>query len=93
MNDFNYSPIFPVSIDETEYIKISDLYVKTSKINNNTMVLDDLEFQGENVKLICSNKSSKLQILIEDKKFYKEKFEIGQNVDVQWDKNQIHLLS
>ena len=57
------------------------------------MVLDDLEFQGENVKLICSNKTSKLQILIKDKKFYKEKFEIGQNVDVQWDKNQIHLLS
>ena len=77
---------FAIRMDQ---IKIS----KTSKINNNTMVLDDLEFQGENVKLICSNKSSKLQILIEDKKFYKEKFEIGQNVDVQWDKNQIHLLS
>ena len=77
---------FAIRMDQ---IKIS----KTSKINNNTMVLDDLEFQGENVKLICSNKSSKLQILIKDKKFYKEKFEIGQNVEVQWDKNQIHLLS
>ena len=77
---------FAIRMDQ---IKIS----KTSKINNNTMVLDDLEFQGENVKLICSNKTNKLQILIKDKKFYKEKFEIGQNVDVQWDKNQIHLLS
>ena len=56
---------FAIRMDQ---IKIS----KTSKINNNTMVLDDIEFQGENVKLICSNKSSKLQILIEDKKFYKE---------------------
>ena len=41
MNDFNYSPIFPVSIDETEYIKISDLYVKTSKINNEEILIID----------------------------------------------------
>ena len=39
MNNFNYSPIFPVSIDETEYIKISDLYVKTSKINNEEILI------------------------------------------------------
>ncbi len=41
MNDFNYSPIFPVSIDETEYLKISDLYVKTSKINNEEILIID----------------------------------------------------
>ena len=34
MNNFNYSPIFPISVDETEYIKISDSYVKISKTNN-----------------------------------------------------------
>ena len=39
MNDFNYSPIFPVSIDETEYEKISDSYVKTSKINNQEILI------------------------------------------------------
>ncbi len=81
-----YKKKFAIRMDQ---IKIS----KTSKINNNTMVIDDLEFQGEKVKLLCSNKSNKLQILIDDKKFYKEKFEIGQNVDVLWDKNQVHVLS
>ena len=41
LDDFNYSPIFPVSIDETEYIKISDLYVTTSKINNEEILIID----------------------------------------------------
>ena len=41
MNDFNYSPIFPMSVDETEYIKISDLYVKTSKVNNQEILVID----------------------------------------------------
>ena len=41
MNDFNYSPIFPISVDETEYIKISDSYVKISKINNKEILVVD----------------------------------------------------
>ncbi len=41
MNDFNYSPIFPISVDETEYIKISDTYVKISKINNIEILVVD----------------------------------------------------
>ncbi len=41
MNDFNYSPIFPVSTDDTEYIKISDSYVKISKINNKEILVVD----------------------------------------------------
>ena len=41
MNDFNYSPIFPISVDETEYVKISDLYVTISKINNKEILVVD----------------------------------------------------
>jgi len=41
LNDFNYSPIFPVSIDKTEYIKISEEYVKTSKLNNKEILIID----------------------------------------------------
>ena len=41
MNDFNYSPIFPISVDETEYVKISDSYVKISKINNVEILVID----------------------------------------------------
>ena len=41
MNDFNYSPIFPISVDETEYIKISDSYVRISKINNKEILFVD----------------------------------------------------
>ena len=41
MNDFNYSPIFPISVDETEYVKISDSYVKISKINNKEILVID----------------------------------------------------
>ena len=41
MKDFNYSPIFPISIDETEYEKISDSYVKISKMNNQEILIID----------------------------------------------------
>ena len=34
MSEFNYSPMFPLSKDNTEYIKISDAYIKTSIIND-----------------------------------------------------------
>ncbi|MDC3072102.1 fumarate hydratase [bacterium] len=41
MSEFIYSPIFPLSIDKTEYIKISDSYVKTFKINNQEILTID----------------------------------------------------
>ena len=33
MSGFNYSPMFPISEDKTEYIKISDSYVTKSVID------------------------------------------------------------
>ena len=39
MSDFCYSPMFPISVDETEYKKISDSYVKTLKINGSEILL------------------------------------------------------
>ena len=33
MSDFCYSPMFPVSKDKTEYIKISDNFVNVSKVS------------------------------------------------------------
>ena len=48
-------------------LRKAGLQIKTIKSNHNTMTIKDLEFQGENVKLICSNKGNSLQILVEDK--------------------------
>ena len=67
--------------------------IKTEKSNHNTMTIKDLEFQGENVKLICSNKSNSLQILVEDNLFFKNEFKLGENVEVSWEKNNCHLLA
>ncbi|MAJ14834.1 MAG: Fe3+/spermidine/putrescine ABC transporter ATP-binding protein [SAR116 cluster bacterium] len=67
--------------------------IKTRKSNHNTMTIRDLEFQGENVKLICSNQSNSLQILVEDKLFFKNEFKLGENVEVSWEKNNCHLLA
>ena len=38
--------------------------IKTKKSNHNTMTIKDLEFQGENVKLICSNKGNIYKYLL-----------------------------
>ena len=41
MSEFNYSPMFPLSKDKTEYIKISDSYVKVLNINDIEMLSID----------------------------------------------------
>ena len=41
MSEFNYSPMFPLTEDKTEYIKISDSFVKSSKINNTEILTID----------------------------------------------------
>ncbi|MDC1209825.1 fumarate hydratase [Pseudomonadota bacterium] len=33
LSEFNYSPMFPLSEDQTEYIKISNSFIKTTNIN------------------------------------------------------------
>ena len=43
MSEFNYSPMFPLLKDYTEYIKISDSYVKTSLINDIEILTVDPE--------------------------------------------------
>ena len=41
MSEFNYSPMFPLSEDKTEYIKISDSFIKTSIINDSEILTID----------------------------------------------------
>ena len=41
MSDFCYSPMFPVSKDKTEYIKISDNFVNISKVNDTEILMID----------------------------------------------------
>ena len=76
---------FAVRMDQIDIIK-------TKKINTNTMTIKDVEFQGENVKLMCSNHNNNLQILVDDKLFFKNEFKLGQSVDVKWDTNKCHIL-
>ena len=66
--------------------------VKTKKSNDNTMIIEDIEFQGENVKLICSNQNINLQILVDDKLFFKNEFKLDQKVDITWDEKKCHVL-
>ena len=66
--------------------------VKTKKSNDNTMIIEDIEFQGENVKLMCSNQNINLQILVDDKLFFKNEFKLDQKVDVTWDEKKCHVL-
>ena len=66
--------------------------VKTKKLNDNTMTIEDIEFQGENVKLICSNQNINLQILVDDKLFFKNEFKLDQKVDITWDEKKCHVL-
>ena len=39
MSKFFYSPMFPLTEDITEYIKISKSYIKTKKINNSELLI------------------------------------------------------
>ena len=66
--------------------------VKTKKLNDNTMTIEDIEFQGENVKLMCSNQNINLQILVDDKLFFKNEFKLDQKVDITWDEKKCHVL-
>ena len=66
--------------------------VKTKKSNDNTMIIEDIEFQGENVKLMCSNQNINLQILVDDKLFFKNEFQLDQKVDITWDEKKCHVL-
>ena len=66
--------------------------VKTKKSNDNTMTIEDIEFQGENVKLMCSNQNINLQILVDDKLFFKNEFKLDQKVDITWDEKKCHVL-
>ena len=66
--------------------------VKTKQLNDNTMTIEDIEFQGENVKLMCSNQNINLQILVDDKLFFKNEFKLDQKVDITWDEKKCHVL-
>lgn len=66
--------------------------VKTKQLNENTMTIEDIEFQGENVKLMCSNQNINLQILVDDKLFFKNEFKLDQKVDISWDEKKCHVL-
>ena len=66
--------------------------VKSKKLNDNTMTIEDIEFQGENVKLMCSNQNINLQILVDDKLFFKNEFKLDQKVDITWDEKKCHVL-
>ena len=66
--------------------------VKTKQLNENSMTIEDIEFQGENVKLMCSNQNINLQILVDDKLFFKHEFKLDQKVDITWDEKKCHVL-
>ena len=41
MSEFRYSPMFPLSKDKTEYIKISDNFVSISKVDDTEILMID----------------------------------------------------
>ena len=63
------------------------------KQNKNFMKIKDIEFQGEKVKICCSDKNNvDIFVLVDDKLFFKNGFELGQNINLDWNKSISHIL-
>ena len=72
-----------------DQIKINILKTQNKKL----MKIKDIEFQGEKVKICCSDKNNiDIFVLVEDELFFKNKFEIGQDINLHWKKSISHIL-
>ena len=65
----------------------------SKKQNNNTIQIKEIEFQGEKVKICCTDKNNTdIYVLIDDNIFYKNDFKLGQNINIEWKKKIAHIL-
>ena len=77
---------YAVRIDQ---IKINVL--KKSKVND--IKIKDIEFQGGKVKITCKDKNNnEICVLVNDNLFYKNNFKLEQRINLDWNKNDTHLL-
>ncbi len=65
----------------------------SKKPENDDIKINDIEFQGEKVKITCIDKNNnEIYVLVDDSFFYKSNFKLAQNVNLNWSKNRAHLL-
>ena len=65
----------------------------SKKQNKNIIKIKEIEFQGEKVKICCTDKNNTdIYVLIDDNIFYKNDFKLGQNINIEWKKNIAHIL-
>ncbi len=66
-------------------IRMDQIEISKTNTKNARIIINDIEFQGENIKIICNDeKANKISILIKDKVFFKENFSIGNQVKLNW---------
>ena len=65
----------------------------SKKQNKNIIKIKEIEFQGEKVKICCTDKNNTdIYVLIDDNIFYKNEFKLGQNINIEWKKNIAHII-
>tara|TARA_B100001778_G_scaffold254374_1_gene214438 strand:+ start:82 stop:1068 length:987 start_codon:yes stop_codon:yes gene_type:complete len=65
----------------------------SKKQNKNIIKIKEIEFQGEKVKICCTDKNNTdIYVLIDDNIFYKNNFKLGQDINIEWKKDNAHIL-
>ena len=75
-------------------VRMDQIKISISKSNKiNTAIIKNIEFQGEKVKISCNYKNNnEIFVTINDDNFFKNRFQLGQNVNISWDKKNAHKL-
>ncbi len=75
-------------------VRMDQIKIKVMKTQSEKfMKIKEIEFQGEKVKICCSDKNNiHMFVLVDDKLFFKNKFELGQNINLDWKKSSSHVL-
>ena len=64
---------------------MDQIEIRKTNSKKTELIITDIEFQGENIKITCNaEKENKIAILVKDKIFFKEKYLVGEKVNLKW---------
>ena len=78
---------------KTFAIRMDAIKLKKIKNNKDELKIVDIEFQGENVKIILSDDKKNINVSMKDTDFYRQKFKIGDFVIADWDIKSGHEIN
>ena len=78
---------------KTFAIRMDAIKLKKIKNNKDELKIVDIEFQGENVKIILSDDKKNINVSMKDTDFYRQKFKIGDFVTADWDIKSGHEIN